>query len=157
MALPTTGAITLGMVAAELSISPPLSLGDNRVRALAGKPAGAITLGDLRGKSAYTPPKIISATIAEGYTPASQGSFVDATATLSFRIEGGEAPFDVTWTRLSGSAGISVQGDNPPIFYAYGQAPWTRMATYRATVRDARGAVAESEIISVSLGAGIPL
>lgn len=53
MTLPTTGPISIAMVAAELGISSAgLSLGDARVRALAGKPTGPISLGDLRGKSA---------------------------------------------------------------------------------------------------------
>lgn len=52
MALPTTGTISLLQVAAELGVTPPLSLNDSRTRNLAGKPAGNISLNDLRGKSA---------------------------------------------------------------------------------------------------------
>lgn len=52
MALPTTGTISLLQVAAELGVTPPLSLNDSRTRNLAGKPAGNISLNDLRGKTA---------------------------------------------------------------------------------------------------------
>lgn len=53
MALPTTGPISIGDVAAELGMSPTgLSLNHPAVRALAGKPDGPISLSDLRGKSA---------------------------------------------------------------------------------------------------------
>jgi hypothetical protein len=55
MTLPSTGAISLSDVNAELCRSPtaPISLNDSEVRALAGKPTGAISMQDLRGKTAY--------------------------------------------------------------------------------------------------------
>lgn len=54
MALPTSGNITMAMVKTELGLSSSttLSLTDSRVRSLAGKPSGSISLSDLRGKSA---------------------------------------------------------------------------------------------------------
>lgn len=53
MALPSTGPITLQMIADELGISATgLTLNNSAVRALAGKPSGPISMGDLRGKSA---------------------------------------------------------------------------------------------------------
>ena len=52
MTLPSSGPITMAQVAAELGISASgLSLNDSRVRQLAGKPSGAISMADLRGKS----------------------------------------------------------------------------------------------------------
>lgn len=53
MPLPSTGAINLGQVNVELSkgATVPISLGDTAVRALAGKPSGPVSLGDLRGKA----------------------------------------------------------------------------------------------------------
>lgn len=51
MALPT-GTISMSQVAAELKISQTgINLNDSRVRALAGKPSGTISMNDLRGKS----------------------------------------------------------------------------------------------------------
>lgn len=54
MTLPSSGPISISMVAAELGISAAgLSLNDSRVRALAGKPSGTISMSDLYGKSSY--------------------------------------------------------------------------------------------------------
>lgn len=101
MTLPASGPITLGQVAAELGIGLPLSLGDPRVRALAGVPSGPISLGQLRGKSAYT---------------AMAGSMDDVSATadadppsnyslpipVSMILMGGQAPITYTWVKISG-------------------------------------------------------
>ena len=51
MALPSTGAISLLDVRNELGKTGAISLGDSAVRTLAGRTSGAISLGDLRGKS----------------------------------------------------------------------------------------------------------
>jgi hypothetical protein len=51
VALPTTGNISLTMVATELGVALPLSLNDGRTRTLAGIPTGNIGLLSLRGKS----------------------------------------------------------------------------------------------------------
>lgn len=59
MALPSSGPITMAMVAAEIGISASgLSLNDSRVRQLAGKPSGAISFADLLGKSWLLPPQV---------------------------------------------------------------------------------------------------
>lgn len=55
MALPGSGAISMVQVADELQIpATGLSLGDSRVRSLAGKPDGMISMSDLHGKSSIT-------------------------------------------------------------------------------------------------------
>lgn len=52
MTLPSSGLISMGMVSQELSTSATrLNLNDNRVRSLAGRPSGVISMADLRGKS----------------------------------------------------------------------------------------------------------
>lgn len=52
MALPSSGSISVAQVAAELGLSLPLDLNDSRVRALAGKPTGNVTLpNDFWGKA----------------------------------------------------------------------------------------------------------
>lgn len=49
----------MAQVAAEIGISASgLSLNDSRVRQLAGRPSGAISFADLRGKSWLLPPTI---------------------------------------------------------------------------------------------------
>lgn len=60
MTLPSTPPISLSDVLTELRVvNPgrglPISLGDADVRALAGKPSGAVSLSDLYGKSSYVP------------------------------------------------------------------------------------------------------
>lgn len=57
MALPSTGPINMNQVMTELGIAvgSRLDFHDSRVRTLAGRPSGAISMADLRGKSAYTP------------------------------------------------------------------------------------------------------
>lgn len=54
MALPSSGSISLSQVNVELkkSATAAISMGDSAVRALAKKTSGAISMSDLRGKSA---------------------------------------------------------------------------------------------------------
>lgn len=84
MPLPTTGPINMMMVAAELGISATgLSLNDPRVRALAGKPTGPISLADLRGASAVTPQTYDLTTVgAQNFT-------VPAHNTITIELWGG--------------------------------------------------------------------
>lgn len=63
MALPSSGAISMSQVRTELGLTGSISLGQSEVRALAGKPSGAISLSDLRGKSAVA----LTATLTCGY------------------------------------------------------------------------------------------
>lgn len=52
MALPSSGPITMAMVAAEIGISASgLSLNDSRVRTLAGRPSGSVSFANLLGKA----------------------------------------------------------------------------------------------------------
>lgn len=152
--IPLTGPITIGTVAAELSISLPLSLGDSRVRALAEKPTGPISLGDVRGKSAYTPPTIVCEAAAFGSTFGTPGTIIGASAGMDFEILGGEAPFVVTWSMISGDDAISVQTPNPPTFYAIAMANWTFAAVFRATVTDNRSNTSPPVDVEVQLSGG---
>jgi hypothetical protein len=55
MALPSSGSITIDQIKTELGITGELSLTDSRVRALAGRSSGDVTLpNDFWGKSART-------------------------------------------------------------------------------------------------------
>lgn len=67
MTLPSSGPITMAMIAAELNISASgLSLNDSRVRALAGKTSGAISFADLRGKTSLIIRLVSSSPSANG-------------------------------------------------------------------------------------------
>lgn len=151
-----TGDITLGDVAVELGIALPLTLGDSRVRALAGKPSGDITLGDVRGKSAYSPPTASIDGPLVGFEFATQGqpAFVSVQGTVT--VVGGEAPFSVVWTRTGGVSGISVSGGLNPTFSASGTAEFSRLANYRGDLTDNRGATT-TVTTSVELRAGTQL
>ncbi len=106
MTLPTTGPITLGMVAAELGIGLPLSLGDARVRALAGKPSGPISLGDLRGKSA-TPPFSLTGNSASN---SADTRFSDGTVGCAPAVTrvGGTGTVSYSWVVLSNPNNATV-------------------------------------------------
>jgi hypothetical protein len=58
-------------------------------------------MADLRGKSAYT---AVSITTSGGFGSATGGSCVTISATMTVNINGGVAPYSVTWTRTSGGA-----------------------------------------------------
>lgn len=155
MTLPATGNISLGMVGAELGIAMPLSLGDSRVRTLAGKPSGAISLTDLRGKTAanYVPPTIQCEEIADAQQFAFSGQTATVSVSPAFSIIGGEAPFNVSWTRLSGTSQITVTGGATPTFQATAQAYFSLTATFRATVTDNRSNQVQSPVVNVTLTA----
>lgn len=153
MALPSSGNITLGQVAAELGIATPLTLGDSRVRELAGVASGPITLGALRGKSAYTPPTIASVSPSPVYyrniePPGALGS---SSASCTISISGGEAPFAVAWARQSGSTAISVTGGLTGTFVANNASPFSYSSVWRATVTDNKGNSVQTANITVTL------
>lgn len=148
-----TGDITLGDVAAELGVALPLTLGDSRVRALAGKPEGDITLGDVRGKSAYTAPSLSTNDMAEGFTFADNGVLENASASATITVYGGEAPFSWSWSRISGASQIIGSGDAHFTASTSGTTPFSRQATFRGALTDNRGATASIDV-SVTLSAG---
>ncbi|UOX40303.1 hypothetical protein [Vibrio phage PhiImVa-1] len=89
MALPSTGSISLAQVNEELGkgSSTTISLGDAAVRELAGRATGAISMSDLRGKSAYITMTVgvadvygfIIAGYSDGLNSATIGSLSDKT------------------------------------------------------------------------------
>lgn len=151
--IPLTGPITIGTVATELSISLPLSLGDSRVRALAGKPTGPISLGDVRGKSAYTPPTAFIEGPIAYHEFAEPGQPVSVGVSGSLTITDGEAPFNIVWGRTDGSSLISVSGTYNPFFSTSGTANLSRTANFQATVTDNRGNTTTASV-SVTLSGG---
>jgi hypothetical protein len=89
--LPASGSISLSQILAELRIAVPgralpIRLGDADVRTLAGVPSGAISLSNLRGKSAVTPVPINAA-----FGPFQNNVVFAAgirTSTLTFQTDG---------------------------------------------------------------------
>ena len=80
MALPSSGSISLGQVNVELgkSSTSTISLNDSAVRTLAGRSSGAISMGNLRGKSSFNWTNDLS------YSPATKFAYTQScTATSS--------------------------------------------------------------------------
>lgn len=104
--LPLTGPISIGMVAAELGIGLPLSLGDARVRALAGVPSGPISLGQLRSKSAQGP---LTASSEDGYgdRDSSNGGGT-ASCSPSVSAAGGSGGYTYLWSFTSNPSSCSL-------------------------------------------------
>lgn len=107
MTLPGSGAISLGMVADELGIGLPLSLGDNRVRALAGNVLGQISMTGLYGKSAYIP-MTLAVSNGSGGPASSDNSGGSVNGTAAVTVMGGSGGFTYQWTIASNSNSASV-------------------------------------------------
>lgn len=112
MTLPTSGNISMSMVAQELGISAAgLNLNDSRVRGLAGRPSGSISMADLRGKSAYTPMSLGLHSNENGsvmaWYPTSTGrvSAYIYNCGITAIISGGVAPYTCVFTK-SNSFGV---------------------------------------------------
>src|SRR5690554_2997989 len=84
MALPSTGAISMSQVRAELERTGTISLNDGTVRALAGKASGTISMADLRGKSA-----VLMLTVTPGSNSAARGWSNGLFGSISSRNYGG--------------------------------------------------------------------
>jgi len=107
MTLPAAGPISIGQVAAELGIGLPLSLGDSRARALAGVPSGPISLGNLYGKSAYTP-MTLTVTNGSGGPANSETAGGTVTGTATVAVVGGTGGYTYQWTVVSNVGGATV-------------------------------------------------
>jgi hypothetical protein len=165
MTLPTSGPISIGMVAAELGIALPLSLGDSRVRALAGVPSGPISLGQLRGKSASTSTgggssggggggggttSTLAASMydANGETSAT-GTQYTYLVPVSIAVMGGTAPYSYAWSKLSGSGTLissnSASASEQFVVGKYANPGDVYTAVVKCTVTDAVGAVVQGQ------------
>lgn len=110
MTLQAARPISLGDVLAELQIANPsrtrpISLGDADVRALAGKPSGPISLGDLLGKSSFI--ALTGAgvsTTSLSVLDALPGTLTTPTCTAQPVPAGASAPITYAWEHVSGSA-----------------------------------------------------
>lgn len=152
MTLPTSGPITIGMVATELGISLPLSLGYTRVRALAGIPSGPISLGNLRGKTAGGggggggAPSTLAASMAdaEGSAISGSSSAYVTTVPISISVSGGQSPYSYAWSKLSGTGFITAANSPSTVGQfnvpAHAQAGLSYSEVAQCIVTDAVGA-----------------
>jgi hypothetical protein len=153
MTIPVSGPITLGQVAAELGIGLPLSLGDSRVRALAGVPSGPITLGQMRGKSGAQP---LSAT-ATGDSGFENSQFGAGSVSCSPRVTagGGSGTITYLWEFTSNPDSCALTSSTSAacsVAHSYiKNTTGSATATLRCTVQDGAGAVIVLNNISASL------
>lgn len=149
MALPSSGSITLGMVAAELGIGLPLSLGDSRVRTLAGVPSGPISLGQLRGKSAVA---TLSASGNNSYGYGSSNNAGIVSAYPSVNVSGGTGAKSFTWSVLSASSPADISGANtqyPTVSKSFAKLSQGFTTVYlRCVISDSSGSVTVDNIVA---------
>lgn len=145
MTLPSSGLITFNQINVELGRSPTayISLNDPEVRALAGKPSGLISLSDLHGKSAISPPTIAYAsTTGDG----SMGSYLYVNYTV-----GGSSPV-TSGAWISGGGYINaVKMSTTQWRFVSNQFQDTapRTGTYRVTASNAGGSAYVDRAIAV--------
>lgn len=136
MALPSSGPITMAQVAAEIGISASgLSLDDSRVRQLAGRPSGSISMSDLLGKAWLLPPTIAVGSWSGSFYNGEYRTYSSDTLTLS--LGGGAGT--VTYTTLSGNSntGFTQKSQTSYEFFSRTAAGGTR--DVRFTVTNASG------------------
>lgn len=137
--IPASGPVTLGQVAAELGIALPLSLGDARVRGMAGVPSGPISLGQLRGKSS------VSATgnNASGYAYAgATGGTVACSPSVT--VTGGSGTIAYLWEFTSNPNACALSASTSAtcsVSHGYSKSTvGSASAVLRCTVSDGAGA-----------------
>lgn len=109
MTLPTTGPISMAMVASELGISATgLSLNDSRVRNLAGIPSGSISFANLRGKSASVPTLSISLSPSPAVGRASSANAGSGSVTVTASVSGGSGGYTFNWTQVGTGTGWGI-------------------------------------------------
>lgn len=159
MTLPTSGPISIGSVAAELGIGLPLSLGDSRVRELAGVPSGPISLGNLYGKtagSAAPPPSPLTVQTAGGQgSRSTNAGNVVVSCTVSANASGGTGALTYQWEFISNPGQFVLSNSNQATAGVSKSvarfSSGSGTAGLRVTVRDQAGAVVSAEPVYATL------
>lgn len=112
MTLPTNPPLNLSDVLAELRVvnanrSATITLGDDDVRVLAGKPTGAVSLSDLFGKSSYIP-MTVTATGDSGANYNSQLNGGTVSCYPSVMVQGGRGARTYSWRFVSNPNGLTL-------------------------------------------------
>lgn len=143
MTLPSSGPISMAMIANELGISSyGLSLNDSRVRNLAGRPSGTISFSDLRGKSAYTPMTLYAPNV---YAKEADSRYRSGRAYANplVTVSNGTAPYTYQWTMTSQSGDVllenSTQAECQVSRFFFQNTNGSDQATLSCTVTDATG------------------
>jgi hypothetical protein len=108
MTLPASGSISLSQVSVELgrASNANTKLGESAVRTLAGVASGAISLGNLRGKSAYTPMIGVG---HDGYN-SFMSTYSGGTATCSpyVTVSNGSGGYTYSWSFTSNPNSLTL-------------------------------------------------
>ena len=151
MALPSSGAISMADVMAQLRISNPsraypLSLTDTDVRALAGIPSGAISLSNLYGKSSFS----VTGNSDSGSFSSMSGAGT-ARCSPSVTVVGGAAPISYAWSFTSNTNACTLSGTNSVACTVaksyFKNAEGSASATLQCVVSDSAG---NSRIVTAS-------
>lgn len=109
MALPTSGNITIQMIATELGLSLPLDLNDSRVRTLAGKPSGSITMpGDFYGKSSVTATATITGSMSQQRQGGTTSTSRRSIGVFGVTTSSGAVPSAYSWSIIQDDAGAGM-------------------------------------------------
>lgn len=150
MALPSSGTISLTMIAAEFGVALPRSITQfyrgggivPNTPANAGVPtSGAISLTNFYGATAYTPVSANYSGTPDGNTfqaePAPANAFVTS-GLVTINASGGNASYTYAWTHLSGNAVVAVTNPSAgsTTFTATVAKNAARSAVKRCTVSD---------------------
>lgn len=159
MTLPTSGPISIGMVAAELGIGLPLSLGDSRVRALAGIPSGPISLGDLRGKTAGggggggggSPLSAVGTSDTESMAGNTTGNQYSGAAFPSVEASGGTGNYAYQWSVTTGSGYTVIDSitATPTVRHTIGRFGFSDTCVLACVVSDGVSTVTVTNILAV--------
>jgi hypothetical protein len=117
--LPASGTISMLMVDQELGTGGGgLNLNDYRVRALAGRPSGSISMADLRGKSSYVPMSLVLYSNESGsdnplywYPPRDTMAGYYYSCQIMAQVSGGIGPFTYQFSRNNGLGTLTSSGD----------------------------------------------
>jgi hypothetical protein len=160
MTLPSSGTITMAMVATEIGISLPLEMTDSRIRTLTGKASGSIVMPtDFYGKSWFTVDFTVGAEqdVTSG-SPVSGNRRIYRL--LSSSIVGGSGSYTYAWAQ-SGAVYSSFwlnQTSNPTAQFSQGyntndfEGPYGDSATITLTVTDTGTGLVKSASHTVYLG-----
>lgn len=156
MTLPASGAISIGQVAAELGIGLPLSLGDSRVRTLAGVATGPISLSNLYGKSNGTPLAATSQSDSNYADSSVSGGTVGCSPSVA--AGGGTGPYTYAWSFTSNPSGCALANSTsaaPTVSKSYTKsAVGSASATLQCVITDSAAASITKTGITADLGWG---
>lgn len=160
MALPSSGKMSLSMIAAEFGGSPPHKLSEYyrggayvpNITANNNIPtSGPIAFSDFYGATNYVAMSNASLTRSSSTKEAtSTGNTTLTSDAVSATVSGGQAPYSYSWERVSGTAlTVNSQGSSGTTF-ARTAGGVSTTSVYRCKITDGTGAVAYTGNITIN-------